>query len=647
MQLPTLTLDLNAPEKFGNVAERLNQDERRRMATDLIELVGIDENSMSEWAGKAEGYLDELDPDDGAGTAPKDREQEGSGEEPPPSTELTLSSIIQFSARATQAILGEPDLAKASEPGGEALAGWVSSQLRTEDPNWILETDPLVVHMSATGLAWRKRTFDDIDKVFHSYFLPSVGDNSVIINASVRNITRAPRITHQFTRYPYEIERSISRKHWIDYGPVYDERDPQAPKKFYEVDLWMDLDDDGIDEPWTVTISRDDHAEVVKIQARWSKKTIVQDDDVLFFRPIRRYYPYAFLPDPKGGFFPMGFGRLLRRVEGSADRLLAAIIDTAETEGENGGVLAGGGVGVPDKIEVKGNRVTTVPTDGRKLADMYENFPVKSVSAGSVAALEKLQNLGERLAGTLNLLQDAPASMTATMARGILDTGTQIQGAVHRRIVNMMTQEFRMFVQMADAYDQLPKETIGANTNAVAVTADPTLATEMQRSALAGIYFQMLETPGWNVQEIQRRIAEVLRLPNPQALIGQPRAPEATPDEKIKGVLGLMKQRTENIKVIGGVAVQLTQAIKNLVDANGGMIDTRAALLNMALLEDSIQRMIAENSNAGNDLGGVAAQPANANVSALPAPPQADGAGAVPEGGAAGPDPAGAGIMPS
>ena len=131
------------------------------------------------------------------------------------------------------ALLGEPDLAKASEPGGEGLAAWVSSQLRTKDPNWTLDTDPLVVHMSVTGLAWRKRSFNREDRVFHSYFRACT---DVIINANVRAVERAPRITDQFERYPYEIERSIERGHWVDYDPQFDENDPQAPKRFYETD---------------------------------------------------------------------------------------------------------------------------------------------------------------------------------------------------------------------------------------------------------------------------------------------------------------------------------------------------------------------------------------------------------------------------
>lgn len=626
--LPKLDLKLTEPENFGNTAEKIDADQRRMLATDIIELVGVDENSMSDWMGKAKGYLEEIESEDN--DTPQDREQEGAGEEPPPKTEMTLSAVIQFSARATDALLGEPDLARASEPGGEELAAWVSSQLRTKDPNWTLDTDPLVVHMSVTGLGWRKRDFDDIDRVFNSHFLPCT---DVIINSNVRSVERAPRITHQFERYPYEIERSIERKKWIDYNPVFEERDPQAPKRFYETDLWLDLDDDGMDEPWTITVSRDDTPEVVRIRPRWSKKTIVDTAEVLFFNPIRRFYPYRFLPDPKGGFLPMGFGKLLERTENSADRLLGSIVDTAKSESENGGVFAGGGFGLPDKIELKNNRITTVNTDGAPLANKFSAFPVKSVSPGSVAVLEKLMTLGDRLAGTLNLLENAPASMTATMAKGIIDSGQQVQSAVHRRLVSSMTQEFRMFVQMADAYDMLPENVSAAGKEGVAVTADPALATEMQRTALAGIYMELMKDPFTKWDEVRMRLYRVLRLPDPQKLLGQgPQPLQATPKEKIDGLHKMGKLQIDKMLATAKVAEALTQALKNMVEASGGMLDNRTALLQMAQLEQAVQSLMEGANNAGGVIDGMAEQPGNQGASGVPAVSPGTGNGAVSSG---------------
>lgn len=638
--LPKLTIDLKKPEDFKNLASTITSDVRRTMAADLIELIGIDEGSMGEWLGEARGFLDTVEADKASSGVQANSEQDGAGEGEPPSTEMTLSSVIQFSARATGALLGEPDLAKASVPGAENLASWVSTQVRAVDPNWILETDPLIVHMAVTGLAWRKRAFDRFDKAFHSYFCTS---SEIIINASIRTVERAPRITHQFERYPYEIDRSIHRQHWVDYEPKFDERDPQAPKRFYECDCWLDLDDDGYDEPWTITISRDDMPEVVRIEPRWSRKTIVQDDEVLFFKPVHRFYPYRFLPDPKGGFLPQGFGKLLTRIEGSADDLLASITDTAKSEAKNGGVMGGSGTGLPSTaVELKENRMTTIPTDGRPISEMFVPFPQKQVSQGSVAVLEKLITLGDRISGTLNLLENAPASMSATLAKGLIDNGSQVQSAVHRRLVSSMTQEFHNFIKMADAYDMLPPEIQASDASSVGVTADPQLATEMQRAAQGSLYLEMTGNPAFNVHEAALRFCQTMRLPNPEKLIGQPQPPQASPGEKLKGAIDMEKARTERIKIMGGIAVNLTQAIKNLVDAGGGMVDIQNTMLQMSQLETIVQQMVTEAQNGGAQLDGMAAGAGNGGPAQLPPSTPAGGGQGLPIGGAGEPDPAGA-----
>jgi hypothetical protein len=128
----------------------------------------------------------------------------------------------------------------------------------------------------------------------------------------------------------------------------------------------------------------------------------------IVFNPIRRFYPYRFLPDPKGRVLPHG----VRQAAGPYGRhgrpIAGAIVDTAKSESENGGVLAGGGFGLPDKIEMKGNRVTTVNTDGAPLADMFAVPGESRFRRAPCAVLEKVMTLGDRLAGTLELAGERP-----------------------------------------------------------------------------------------------------------------------------------------------------------------------------------------------------------------------------------------------
>jgi len=627
-EIPVIeNLALDKPQTFGNVAALVSEDRRRMFATDLIELVRIDETSMSGFTRDAERFLDRMTRE--AAEETRTQESRGTGEEAPPSTEMTLTACVQFVARAVDALLGEPDLIKASEddPAAADLAKWISSQFRTTDRNWVPDTDPLIAHMGATGLAWRKRDFDDIDKAFHSTWIPSCGRNRVIINAKVRSASRAPRITHEFQKYPYEIQRAIERKHWIDYDPRFDDAsDPQAEKNFFEMDAWVDLDGDGIEEPWTFTISADDTPDIVRIRPRWSGKTLVDTKDELTFKQIIRFYPYMMLPDPNGGFFPLGFGKLLERVESSADTILGNIVDTTKTESQNGGIYAGGGpggIGMPKQIEVANDRINVLNTDGAPLGDRLQMLQTKTVSQGSVAVLEKIMALGDRLAGTLNLLENAPSSMTATMAKGIIDTGSKLSSATHRRACTAITEEAKEFAAMADAYGALPDNLQASSANGIAVTADPALATEMQRAAQGSMYFEMAKEPiVFNAQECALRFAQTMRFPNPEKLVAQPQPPQLTPDEKAKTIIGLMKHRNDSIKANADVAVKMSQSLLNLAQAGGALQDMRMVQLQMAQLEQIVQQMAQDSNSASNFLDGLSQQPDGSGASQLGAPPQ-------------------------
>jgi len=641
---PKLKLDLEAPEDIGNLAERLSESDCHSLADHVIELVKIDQRSMDEWLGKANGYLDEIDKD-GNTRMPGAGEQTGSGEDTiPPSTSLTLSSVIQATARITGALLSEPDLVKASEPGGEPLANWVCSQLRTVDPDWVTDTDPLILHMAVTGLGWRKRWFDEHEGEFRSAFL---NVNEVIINDSAKTLDRVPRITHKIQKYPYEIQRSIEMGHWINYEPNFDDIDPQEPQDFYEVDMWLDMDGDDYDEPYTVTVNLDDVPCMVKCLPRWTKKTIISDKDYLVFRPVRRYYAYKMIPDPKGSFFPRGFGWLLNKTERSADRLLASIDDTAKLSSENGGIAATGGIGLPDKIELRGNRLTSINTDGRPINEVVSFFPSKQVTPGMFQSLDKLMTLGDRLAGTLNLLENAPASMTATLAKGIIDNGAQQHSAVHRRIIGSITEEVRAFAAMANAMDILPK-TIDPK-GAIEITADPNMATELHRGATAQAYHDMLQMPMvFNPHEVGLRYAQIMRFPNPEKLIAPPPPrPTATPMEQGEMALAMEKEKTNRLKANSQSALQMAQAILALSKAAEvpGNIDLMRVQL--VRLEKTMEQLNSDTNSVGSDNAGMAGPSPVPPPQASPPNPQGPIGGGTPVPAPGGPNPAGAGNSPS
>ncbi len=100
----------------------------------------------------------------------------------------------------------------------------------------------------------------------------------------------------------------------------------------------------------------------------------------------------------------------------------------------------------------------------------------------------------------------------------------------------------------------------------------------------------------------------------------------------------------DKMKATGAIAVQLTQALKNMVEASGGMLDNRTALLQMAQLEQTVQDLITGANSANSIIDGMAQQPGNQNTGNVPAVPPSGANGGIPTGAGGGqPDNAGAG----
>jgi hypothetical protein len=86
-------------------------------------------------------------------------------------------------------------------------------------------------------------------------------------------------------------------------------------------------------------------------------------------------------------------------------------------------------------------------------------------------------------------------------------------------------------------------------------------------------------------------------------------------------MIGLGKLQIDQMKAKATVAMQLTQALLNMVEASGGMLDNRTALLQMAQIEQTVQDLMAGANNANGILDGMAQQPGDAgavNVSQVP-----------------------------
>lgn len=615
---PKLTFNVLKPED-KNYADGLQFDpaERQRFGEWLCGLIAVDEGSMRQWLNRAKADIKRLEEDRDA--TPEDTTASDGTPGNNVGSDVVLGAVMQFHARFVDSFLSEPDFVKAAVEGAEKLAEWVSMQLRVVDTGWASETDRMAPHVALTGMGWRKRWVDRRRGLFESCFLPVT---DVIINASAPSVERAPRITHCMEKYPHEIYPLVKRKDWCDYTEREKESDddPHAPVGFLECHTWLDMDKDGYDEPWTVTI-HEASKEVVALYPRWSASGVIESSNEdgkrqrrgnrsYTFRAHQHFSAYTLLPSISGRFHGRGYGWLLRRLEASADGLLQGAVDIVKAGAEDGGIVGDMGGGMPTSIMLKKDRLTSVPVDGQGLAANTVMFPAKQLPPSVPQMVDALVGYGDKLAGTTAALSgsDTPANMPATTAVAIVQQGARVHSALHRRQWECMTLEIRNFVDLAKQMEMLPQELMGVPTEGLVCTADQQLSTEMGRNMMASYYASIATDPYTNPVEVRIRTHKLMRVPNPEKLMQQPPPQQGRPadeKDKLKHAIDMLKTQQTGMTASAG-------ALKNVVDA----IVAIGGLMGIGVQPTAAAQQVGP-SVAAAEAGGMQQSPA--------APPAADG----------------------
>lgn len=559
-----------------NLAGQLTPSARAHWGAELIRMVGIDEQSRSDWEIAARKGLEMADvftrrdmPDSVTGA-----DGEETNEAPAPRYPLVTQAIIEFAARSYDGLMSDPQIVKAtanvSEESHQAVPGpngpepapanappippgaspaaspatrlnrlsdFLSYAVMVKDPNWQDDTDRLLHHLACCGLAWRKRWYNP-DKGAHVSEFVTAFD--VIVNNTVSNFEDVPRLTHRLMVYPHRVRQHVASGFYYDVdSSEVDHADTQKPMEFYEVHTWLDLDEDGIDEPWIVTIQKSSQRivrlttgfDTTGIEAREPRDGGIKDP--VAFTQLKFFTPYHFVPSFDGSFHSQGFGHVVSRLNQTIDEIIAAIVTAAKRNNSNGGLVGRVGAGMPESIDIRPDELQVIPTDGADLASNVVMFQTREIPQTLFAVLGLLTDAGKNMTASVDL-EGAPANMPATTAMAIVDQGMRLHSSIHRRVWRAMGHEFQQLFDMARkntrtaltfAYqgsEGVVNPADFADIPNIAVGADPNLTTTMHRAAMAEYYRGFLGDPQTNQTVLRQRMHELMRIPEPEKLVTPP-----------------------------------------------------------------------------------------------------------------------------
>jgi chaperonin GroES len=544
--VPSLGQNSYSPlQKFidsTNIAEDLDQELLDKIGRRCHEGYTVDEKSRQPWLEQTKSAI-EL-----ATQISKDKSFPWRG-----AANIKLPTItdaaVKFAARAYSEIIRDNQVVKAKVVGddsdemkaarAERVSDYMSWQLMEKELEWEPDTDKLLHLLPITGHMFRKRYWHSAEKRTKSELcLP----DSICINIQASSIESCRRITHIIKDVTQNDVVSNQRSGtWLDVE-LRPEREQNTNAKdhisdedyycFYEQCCWLDLDDDGYEEPYIVTFERES-MKVVRIVANYSEKCIQTngDGEIMSIKPKCVYTDYIFIPALDGGYYGTGFGQMLEPLTRTANTLVNQIADSGSLNNLQAGYLS-------REIKIKsgnqrfqlGEWKRTEATAAQLQSGVFP-LPTKEPSPVLFNLLGLMMDLMKDLSSVKDVLAgDSPGSnIPATTVMALIEQGMKTFNAIYKRIYRSLKKEYKQLYYLN--YDYLDDEEYYSvlDTDKTALrqdfetddmdllpVADPNMSTDMQRLARAEALKGAIGLPGVDPRPIIEQWLEAMRIPQSQ-----------------------------------------------------------------------------------------------------------------------------------
>jgi chaperonin GroES len=562
-----------------NIAEELGSDELEKISNLVTEEYDIDIASRSEW----------MDRNEKAMKVAMQVAQNKSYPWPKAANvqfPLMTDAAIQFNARAYPAIVTEQALVKskinganieAKKPRADRMTEYMSYQLRDEITEWIEETDRLLIILPIEGCVFRKTYRDE---TLRRPCSDMVRAQDLVVNYWAQSMERAPRITHRYELYPNEIEEQIRAGLFVDFeygqatededekenasdNPDTKQNDTEAGHLFLEQHRLLDLDDDGYEEPYIVTVHKASKT-VVRIVARYSMESVEMDEsfaEVIKITPDHYFTKYDFIPNPEGGIYGVGFGWLLYPLNEAINSSVNMMLDAGHLQNVGGGFIGSGVRMKAGPLKMMIGEFKQVDVKGGNLRENIYHMQHQGPSPVLFQLLGMLIDSAKGVASVKDVLTgEASTAAPVTTTLAIIEQGMKVYTGIFKRIHRSLKQEYvklrslnkeassdpeflEKYVKFQDAPVE-PMELAGDfQDDDIDITpvSDPSAASDAQIMMKAQAVLPFANDPDFDSKAVKRRYLEGLKIEDIDDLWAKNRGP--SPQEL--AMMAQMKQDQE------------------------------------------------------------------------------------------------------
>lgn len=516
---------------------------------------------------------------------------------------LLATAAMQFAARAYPTLIpSNGKLVKCRVIGSDMdgqktaranrISTHMSYQLLDEMDGWEEDMDKLLISLPIAGTCFKKTYWDSAkQKNCSKLVLPK----TLVVNYYCRNLDDAERITEILHLTKRKIKERQNQGIYleVDIGdPSADSLDPTTsvngafqrtanddettPYVILEQHTYLDLDEDGYSEPYIITVE-EASKKVLRIVPRFDSDGVVvgENGKIVSIEAIQYYTKYGFIPNPDGGFYDIGFGRLLGPLNNSANTIINQLVDAGSLSN-----LQAGFIGKGLRIKMGESRFQpgewkAVNAVGDDLKKQIFPLPVREPSQVLFNLLDLLLKSGKELASVAEIFvgkmpgQNTPA--TTTMAT--IEQGMKVFTAVYKRVYRALTSEFRKIYKLNRTYmnieeyvsvldEPVPQSDYQGPVDDIIPGADPTAVSSQEKQQKVQALMQLLQLGTIDPMAVTELYLEAHEIPEPQKYMRQPQPQPDPKMEAIKAKAQVDQQKAQTDMQVAQHKMQLEQATK-------------------------------------------------------------------------------------
>ena len=554
-----------SPEDTGdgfadNLANKIQEETLAQISNELRSQFSVDLTSRKDWE---QSYIKGLDllgfkytevsnPFRGAASV---------------SHPLLAEAVTQFQAGAYKELLpaGGPvkttiigEVNEIVEQQAERVKEFMNYQLMYKMKEYDPEMDQLLFHLPLAGSAFKKIYYDSNMARPCAKFVPS---EDLVVNYGASELDDAERITHVIKISPNDLKRQMISGFYRDidmeeddelyssYSDIqekYDELEGVKKSAYagqYELlEMHVDFDLEGFENigadgeptglklPYVVTLEQG-NGKILSIYRNYLQ------NDPMFMRQ-KYFVHYKFLPGL--GFYGFGLVHMLGGLTRTATAALRALLDAGTLSNLPAGFKSRGLRVRDDEEPLTPGEFRDVDAPGGDLRNALLPPPYKGPDGTLFQLLGFVVDAGRRFAAIADMkVGDGSQANPVGTTMALLEQGTKVMSAIHKRCHNAQKQEFELLAKLfaSSLPPEYPYNVQGGN-RAIKATdfddrvdvmpiSDPNIFSMSQRIMLAQTQLQLAQSNPQvhNLYEAYRRMYISLGVQQVEAILPPPAKP--------------------------------------------------------------------------------------------------------------------------